>query len=229
MASRKTAPPKFKEDVAYKTWKNKLSMWTLVTNVPKKEQAIVVLHEALEGNQKAEKAVSDLTATQLNVDDGLKVLLDKLDTAFQAETTDDAYSAYTEFNNYKKGHNTSMNDYILEFEHLNHKILEYDMKLPDTVLAFNSSPEPPIGGFCFESLIPRTANWRACLSSSGSPGQPFGDLTLLAVFELTVSLLVKIIKYDDRLVFVLLIYAKNRNSNSEKFWENRALTFQFIH
>ena len=29
-----------------------------------------------------------------------------------------------------------MNDYILEFEHLNHKILEYDMKLPDTVLAF---------------------------------------------------------------------------------------------
>ena len=51
---------------------NKLSMWTLVTNVPKKEQAIVVLFEALEGNQKAEKAVSDLTATQLNVDDDLK-------------------------------------------------------------------------------------------------------------------------------------------------------------
>ena len=57
MASRKTAPPKSKEDIAYKTWKNKPSMWTLVTNVPKKEQAIVVLLEALEGNQKAEKAV----------------------------------------------------------------------------------------------------------------------------------------------------------------------------
>ena len=86
MASRKTAPHKFKEDIAYKTWKNKLSMWTLVTNVPKKEQAIVVLLEALEGNQKAEKAVSNLTATQLNVDDGLKVLLDKLDIAFQADS-----------------------------------------------------------------------------------------------------------------------------------------------
>ena len=134
MASRKTAPT-FKEDITYKTWKNKLSMWTLVTNVPKKEQAIVVLLEALEGNQKAEKTASNLTATQLNVD-GLKVLLDKLDIAFQAETTDDAYSAYTEFNNYKKGHSTSMNDYILEFENLYHKILEYDMKLPDTVLAF---------------------------------------------------------------------------------------------
>ena len=101
-------------------------MWTLVTNVPKKEQAIVVLLEALEGNQKAETAVSNLTATQLNVDDGLKVLLDKLDIAFHAETMDDAYSAYTELNNYKKGHSTSMNDYILEFEHLDHKILEYE-------------------------------------------------------------------------------------------------------
>ena len=29
-----------------------------------------------------------------------------------------------------------MNDYILESEQLNHKILEYDMKLPDTALAF---------------------------------------------------------------------------------------------
>ena len=75
-----------------------------MTNVPKKDQAIVVSLEALQVNQKAEKAVSDLTATQLNVDDGSKVLLDKLDAAFQAETTDDAYSAYTEFNNYKKDH-----------------------------------------------------------------------------------------------------------------------------
>ena len=81
----------------------------------------------------------------------------------------------------------------------------------------HSPPQPPIGRFCFESLIPRTANWQARLSSSGSPEQLFGGLTLLAVFELTVTLLVKIIKYDDRLVFVLLIYAKKRNGHSEKF------------
>ena len=30
-------------------------------------------------------------------------------------------------------------------------------------------------------------------------------------------------------MFVLLIYAKKRNGHGEKFWENRALTFQFIH
>ena len=85
IASRKTALPtcKFKEDIAYKTWKNKLSMWILVTNVPKKGQAIVVLLEALEGNQKAEKAVSDLTATRLNVDDGLRFYLINLIQPFK--------------------------------------------------------------------------------------------------------------------------------------------------
>ena len=78
--------------------------------------------------------------------------------------------------------------------------------LPSTLT--HSLPELPISGFCFESLIPRTANWWVRLFTSGSPEQPFGDLMLLAVFELTVVLLVKIIEYDDRLVFVPLIYAK---------------------
>ena len=81
----------------------------------------------------------------------------------------------------------------------------------------DSPPEPLIGGFCFESPIPRTANWLARLFSSGFPEQPFGGLILLAVFEITVTLLVKIIEYDDRLVFVPLIYAKKRNGHSEKF------------
>ena len=58
------------------------------------------------------------------------------------------------------------------------------------------------------------------LFSSRFPEQPFGNLMLLVVFELTVTLLVKIIiKYDDRLVFIPLIYAKNGMvtvKNSEK-------------
>ena len=85
-------------------------------------------------------------------------------------------------------------------------------RLEDWDFLTHSPPEPPIGGFCFESPILRTTNWRARLFSSGSPEQPSGCLMLLAVFELTVTLLVKIIEYDDRLVFVPLI----RNGHSEK-------------
>ena len=101
-----------------------------------KEQAIVVLLEALDENVKAEKAVSELTASSLNVDTGLKLLLEKLDLTFKVEKIDDAYSAYSNFNVFVKKEEISMNDYTLEFEHLSYKMAEHDMKLPDTILAF---------------------------------------------------------------------------------------------
>ena len=136
MTSKKSAPPRFRNDVPYKVWKNKLSMWTLVTAVPKREQAIIVLLESLDGNHKAEKAVADLTADELNKDDGLKILLEKLDVSFQADKIDDAYRTFVDFNSYMKSPHISMNDYIIEFEHRYFKTVQYDMKLPDIVLAF---------------------------------------------------------------------------------------------
>ena len=40
-------------------------MWELITSVPKKEQGIIVLLDALEGNVKAEKAVADVELMNL--------------------------------------------------------------------------------------------------------------------------------------------------------------------
>ena len=45
--------------MSYKSWKNKINMWKLVTLVKKEEQVIIVL---LDCNAKAEKAVCELTA-----------------------------------------------------------------------------------------------------------------------------------------------------------------------
>ena len=91
---------------------------------------------ALDENIKADNAVSELTVSNLNVDTGLKLLLDKLDLTFKAEKVDYAYSANSNFNVFVKKEGLSMNDYILEFEHLYCKIAEHHMKLPDTILAF---------------------------------------------------------------------------------------------
>ena len=43
------------------------------------QQAIIIFLESVEGNPKAEKAVSDLTATDLNTDQGMNLLFEKLD------------------------------------------------------------------------------------------------------------------------------------------------------
>ena len=92
--------------------------------------------EALDENVKAEKAVSELTASSLNVHTGLKLLLDKLDLTFKEEKVDDAYSTNYNFNVCVKKEELSMNDYILEFHHLYYKMGEHDMKLPVTMSAF---------------------------------------------------------------------------------------------
>ena len=58
----------FTKTMLYKTWKNKLKMW----------QPIVVLLDSLESDAKAEKAVADIRAEEIN-NDGIKVITDELD------------------------------------------------------------------------------------------------------------------------------------------------------
>ena len=79
----KIAPPKLKNDTSYSEWKNKLDMWCIVCGYEKKEQAIIVLLQSLNENKKAEKAVSKLKVTDLNVDDGFDKLINKLDKTFK--------------------------------------------------------------------------------------------------------------------------------------------------
>ena len=77
-------------------------MWKLLTSVEAKEQGIVVFLDSLDGNAEAEKAVSELTAAELNVENGLNLLLEKLGKAFQEEITDEAYNVYSSFINLSK-------------------------------------------------------------------------------------------------------------------------------
>ena len=75
---------------SYTEWKNKLLMWTLVCGYVKKEQGII-LSQSLSENQKAKNVVIPLTLTDLNKEDGLNILLNKLDELFKTEQTQDSY------------------------------------------------------------------------------------------------------------------------------------------
>ena len=130
--SKKT-PPKFHPNMSYKTWTNKLEMWQKVTTLPKSEQAITVLLEAFDGNIKAEMVVENITAHDINNDNGINFLIEKLNYVFKSEKIDDAYLAYSKF---IKIQDLSMNELMLEFEHLYNKMKENDMVLLNNVLTF---------------------------------------------------------------------------------------------
>ena len=95
-----------------------------------------MLLESLDCNSKAEKAVSELTANELNTSDGMNILIGKLDSVFQLETIDEAYNTYSKFINYKRNEDEDINDYTIEYEHLYKRMTDFDMKLPDPVLTF---------------------------------------------------------------------------------------------
>ena len=136
LPNQKTTLPQFKEAMSHKVWKNKLEMWQLNTSVPKNQQAIIVHLAALKNNAKAEKAVDQITAAELNTDTGMNTLLSTLDEVFLSETIDEAYNIYSCFINFNRHDDTDMNDYIIEYEHLYKRMEDFEMKLPDAVLAF---------------------------------------------------------------------------------------------
>ena len=109
-------------------------MWKLVCGIDKKEQGIIILLQSLNGNKKAEKAVGNLTAMLFN--NGLNIVLEKLDAIFQSEEIEDACFTYSNFSNFKRRQNMTIHDYIIECENLNFKMGNHNMKLPDKVLAF---------------------------------------------------------------------------------------------
>ena len=111
-------------------------MWEVVCGTPKNEQGIIVLLQSLTGNKKAEKALSTLIVTDLHKDTRLEALIAKLDNAFQDEVAENTHSTYKKFVSLKKLSQMSMNEYLLGFENLNLEMTVFNMKIPDTVLAF---------------------------------------------------------------------------------------------
>lgn len=62
-------------------------MWQLVKFSTEKEQSIAILLESLDNTAKAE---SKLTTVELNRDEGMKLLILKLDSIFKSKTKDEA-------------------------------------------------------------------------------------------------------------------------------------------
>lgn len=133
MVSNYKVPPKFDEARPYECWKNEVSIWRLVTDLDKKKQALAVAL-GLEG--RARETALEIPAADLNKDDGMETLLAKLDAVFLREEKDRAYEAYSHFDSISKDNAMSMTDYIIDFEQRYNRMKNYNMTLPDAVLAF---------------------------------------------------------------------------------------------
>jgi len=126
-------PPGLDEKKSFEKWKNEVEIWSRVTDLVKKKQALAV---ALSLTGRARDTALEIPADDLDKDDGMTILIRELDKVFLREEKDRAYEAYSEFDQISREDGVSMVDYIVDFEQKYNRIKKFDMVLPDAVLAF---------------------------------------------------------------------------------------------
>ena len=127
-------PPTLENDSSYENWKKDIEIWSKLTDLKPGKQALAI-HLSLTG--KARVATSELGVDELGADDGVKKILEKLDTLFLLDKGIRQFMAYRDiFNFMKRDESKGIVEHISGFEHLYYKFKTEGMTLPDTVMAF---------------------------------------------------------------------------------------------
>ena len=128
-------PPVFdpEENDDYTSWKADVEIWQLYTNIAAEKQGPAV-YLSLKGQ--ARDAVRGLTAAEIGVAEGVKVITDKLNEVFESDVTTRSYCAFKDFVDYRRSSREKFSQFIVEFQKRYREIKKYKLELPEGVQAF---------------------------------------------------------------------------------------------
>ena len=124
---------KFDDESSYECWKKDIDIWCELTDLDVKKRALAI-HLSLTG--RARIASSELEVSDLKKDNGVNILLAKLDGIFLAEKGRRQFAVFHDLYNLRRKEEVNINDFVTEFEHAYFKFGREDMTLPDAVKAF---------------------------------------------------------------------------------------------
>ena len=134
MASSVIKNPPLLDDLEnYEQWKEDVLMWKEVTDLSKNKQALAV-HLTLKGQ--AKEVANQVSTVDKKKDNGLEILLDKLDETFLKEPERRKFMAYQDFEECLRKDETPVCEFMREFDTKYYKMKAKGMELPDEVLAF---------------------------------------------------------------------------------------------
>ena len=126
-------PPILDDYTNYDNWLKDLDVWKMFTSTAKTKQG-PRLYLSLKG--KARELVRELDLNAIGAENGVNVIVEKLNDHFQKDKVQQSYIHLENFENFRRSKDVSIKDYITEFEKLNSKIKLNEMTLPDGVLAY---------------------------------------------------------------------------------------------
>ena len=133
MSYNMKAPPKLEDESQFEIWKNDIDIWCDLTEIPEEKRALAI-HLSLAGRARA--ATSEMQKADLKKKDGVKLLLDKLDSLFLVDKGRRQFAAFHELYNFRRKDDSDISAFVTEFEHVYFKFTRQDMTLPDSVMAF---------------------------------------------------------------------------------------------
>ena len=133
MSSNIKAPPSLSKCSSYEAWLKEIQIWQAFTDLAdiKQGPAIFLI---LEGRSR--EAVLELDVSKISAKDGVKTIIEKLDSLYLKDKTQSAFEAYDSFEKFRRPSEMTINEYINQFERLKAKTESYKTQLSTDVLAY---------------------------------------------------------------------------------------------
>ena len=131
-------PPSFiGENKNFETYQKDLKRWTMLTTIEVDKQALMVVH-FLDGHVSGikEKIDESMDEKVLASKEGIQALLTFFEEIYKEDSLADGYEKYISFEKLKRSPNTSMYDFIPEWNAAYKKAVNVGCQLSDKVLAF---------------------------------------------------------------------------------------------
>ena len=213
----------------YETWKKDVQIWSRLTDIEAKKQALAV-HLSLSG--RARQATSELQIDELENDQGLKRLLSKLDRIFMQDENWKCFNAYLDFENLRKSSDQSVDEFLSEFDLKHYRLKECGVTLPDAIIACR----------LIKSCNLSEVHFKLCLSTV--PKMTFEDMrrTLKKIFSDTKTVdsswvsqtnwkannepVVKLEPEESMVMYSSGYYGKNYGKRFNRRFNNRSSRFR---
>ena len=117
----------------YESWKKEIAFWRASTTLNISRQAPTVF---LSLTGQARNAVREMDVSDLTNENGMDRLIEKLDSLFLEDVDQSAFMCYENFESFSRGSTVPMNEYLIHFDRHVAKLKEYNIILPEPVLAY---------------------------------------------------------------------------------------------
>ena len=126
-------PPQISNFKNYSDWVRMVNIWTKFTDLHKTKQGPALVM-SLSG--KALEAILELEDSVISSENGVKQILNKLDTIYKKDELHEKFVDLENFESYKRTPEMSIHDFLIEFDQRYNKLRRHQTTMTDDLLGF---------------------------------------------------------------------------------------------